>query len=388
MANSDENFDHSDSAVGGDAGPEPWRKNVSRFGQFVLVLHGGGALGAYHGGVYEALHEAGIEPDWVVATSIGSVNGSLIAGNAPAARLDRLKEFWHRVVGNQIFEPATSLPVIGRKLPIWSALINGIDGFYAPNPLAFFGPNTPLPTDSAGLYSVGPLERTLNELVDFTELAKAKPRLTVGAANIKTSQVRYFDSRDMQLTARHLLASGAMPPAFTPIRVDGTHYWDGGLLSNTPIEVIFDDVPRRNSLVFSVQVWHPEGPLPESIWDVMTREKEMLLSSSATSQIARQKQLHHLRHVAAELTRKLTPDIRESADVRAMTAYGCLTQMHVVRLLAPRQGAHVHMSQVDFSNANINARWQAGYEDAQRALSLAPWEKACEPLEGFHWHEI
>jgi NTE family protein len=363
-------------------------RDLSKFGQVVLVLQGGGAHGAYHAGVYEALQEAGIEPDWVVGTSIGSVNGSLIAGNAPAARLDRLREFWHRVVGNQIFEPATSLPLIGRKLPIWAALINGVDGFYAPNPFAFFGPKTRLPVDAVGLYSTSPLERTLQELVDFTQLAKGAPRLTVGAANIKTSQVRYFDSRDMQLTARHLLASGAMPPVFTPVRVDGTYYWDGGLLSNTPIEVIFDDVPRRNSLVFSVQVWHPEGPLPESIWDVMTREKEMLFSSSATSQIGRQKQLHHMRHIAAEIAKKLPPEVRESADVRAMTAYGCLTQMHVVRLLAPRDKSHAHMSQIDFSSANINARWQAGYEDAQRALAEAPWEKEHDKLEGFHWHEI
>jgi NTE family protein len=370
------------------AGSGRARKDLPLFGRVVLVLQGGGALGAYHAGVYEALHEAGIEPDWMIGTSIGSVNGSLIAGNEPAVRLDRLREFWKRIARDRIFDVAASLPVIGPRLPVLAALTSGVDGFYTPNPLALFGPNARLPVDATGMYSAKPLERTLTELVDFARLGKGSPRLTVGAANIKTSEMRYFDSRDTQLTVRHIMASGAMPPAFSPIGIDGAHYWDGGLVSNTPIEAIFDDDPRLDSLVFSAQVWHAQGPLPENIWDVLIREKEIQFASATSSQIKRQNQIHHLRHIIADFYKRLPPEVRHSDDVRDMRSYGCLTQVHVVRLLAPRDETEDHMSEIDFSIGNIRARWSAGYKDARRALEKAPWEKPFDPLEGLHLHEV
>jgi NTE family protein len=389
MTRGDENAGRAESGIGWEiAGAGQPHKDLSNVGRVVLVLQGGGALGAYHGGVYEALHEAGIEPDWVIGTSIGSVNGSLIAGNEPADRLDRLKEFWQRTAGDKIFDVAATFPVIGPRLPVWAALASGVNGFYTPNPLALFGPTVRLPVDATGLYSAKPLERTLSELVDFARLAKGSPRLTVGAANIKTADMRYFDSRDTQLTVRHVMASGAMPPAFSPIGIDGTHYWDGGLVSNTPLEAIFDDNPRRNSLVFSAQVWHAQGALPENIWDVMIREKEIQFASATSSQIKRQNQIHHLRHIIADFFERLPPEARQSDEVREMRSYGCLTQVHVVRLLAPRDETEDHMSEIDFSTGNIRARWSAGYKDARRALEKAPWEKPFDPLEGLHLHEV
>lgn len=219
------------------------RRNLSEFGQLVLVLQGGGALGAYQAGVYQALHDSGVEPDWVIGTSIGAMNASLIAGNRPEHRVAKLEEFWDRVPNNPVLEAAANVPGLGRAWAHWLTLTTGISGFFQPNPLAFLGPHVPLPVDAAGYYSTHPLEATLSDLVDFTFIRGGPTRLTVGAAKIQTGEMRYFDSRDTKLTIRHVMASGALPPAFPAVRIDGELYWDGGVLSNTPVEAVFDDNP-------------------------------------------------------------------------------------------------------------------------------------------------
>ena len=368
--------------------PERPRKGRPNAGQIVLVLQGGGALGAYQAGVYQALHEAGVEPDWVIGTSIGAINASLVAGNEPERRVDRLKEFWSRVGQSPIFDMFSSLPWVDRSLPNWSILVNGVAGFFRPNPLAFLGLSVPLPSDGVGYYSTKPLEKTLGELVDFSRLSQCAPRLTVGAANLRTSDMRYFDSRDAQLNVRHVMASGALPPAFPAIRIDGDLYWDGGILSNTPVEAVFDDVPRRSSLIVAVHIWNPEGQEPQSMLQVLNRQKDVQYSSRAVSHIMRQKQIHHLRHIIAELAMKLPKEERESRIVREMAAFGCLTQMHVVRLLAPSLDKEDHTKDIDFSITGIQTRWAAGYDDAKRILEQAPWEMEIDPLQGFHLHEL
>jgi NTE family protein len=360
----------------------------STMGQIVLVFQGGGALGAYQAGVYEALHEAGVEPDWLIGTSIGAINAAIVAGNKPEDRLARLKEFWRRVEHSPALEALSALPWIGANLPNWNTLAAGIAGFFRPNPLAFLGWRVPLATDAAGYYSTAPLQQTLTELVDFSLIAKCEPRLTVGAAKVRTSEMRYFDSRDMPLTVRHVMASGALPPAFPPIRIDGDLYWDGGILSNTPVEAIFDDNPRRNSLVFAVHIWNSDGEEPESIWEVMHRQKEIQYSSRAIAHIVRQKQIHRLRHIIAELAKRMPESERQSARIREMAAYGCLTRMHVVRLLAPRLDGEDHTKDIDFSRAGIRKRWEAGLTDARKALQAAPWEADVDPIEGFYLHEL
>jgi NTE family protein len=357
-------------------------------GRIVLVLQGGGALGAYQAGVYEALHEGGIEPDWVIGTSIGAINGAIIAGNETAARLERLKDFWDRVAQSPAFDIVASLPWIGRNLPNWAVLANGVAGFFKPNPLAFLGLNVRLPADAAGYYSTKPLETTLTELVDFSRLTQCTPRLTVGAANLHTGEMHYFDTRDMTLTVRHVMASGALPPAFPAVRIDNEYYWDGGVLSNTPVEAVFDEMPRRDSLVFAVHMWNPSGHEPQSIWEIVSRLKDIQYSSRAVNHIMRQKQIHRLRHIIAEFAKKLPNEAWESDAMREMAAYGCLTQMHVVRLLAPPLARDDHMRDVDFSTSGIRKRWAAGYEDMKRVLAQAPWERPVDPVEGFHLHEL
>jgi NTE family protein len=354
--------------------------------QVVLVFQGGGALGAYQAGVYQALHESGIEPDWIIGTSIGAINASLIAGNEPENRLDRLEEFWRRMRRKE-FWGLSNWPGLSDTTSYWSTLLGGIPGFFEPNPLAFLGAHYPLGQDKAGFYSTAPLEKTLTDLVDFALIERCTPRLTVGAAHVRTSEMRYFDSRKTAITARHIMASGALPPAFPAVRIDGELYWDGGILSNTPTEAIFDDNPRRNSLIFAVHIWNPMGSEPETIWEVLHRQKDVQYSSRVASHLARQRQVHKLRHVVSELVKLIPEDARNHPVVKDLAEYGCLTRMHVVRLLAPRLDNENHTKDIDFSPTGIRLRWEAGRADTARALRRAPWNDACDPLEGVILHE-
>jgi NTE family protein len=356
-------------------------------GQVVLVLQGGGALGAYQVGVYQALHEAGIEPDWVIGTSIGAINAGLIAGNEPADRLERLNEFWRRVEHGPIQQLLGGWPFFGAQAANAWTVGHGIPAFFRPNPLAFLGAHVALGSEHAGYYDTAPLRQTLAELIDLDRIALGATRLTVGAANVRTSQMRYFDSRDMPVDLRHIMASGALPPAFPAVRIDGDLYWDGGILSNTPVEAVFDDNPRRNALVFAVHIWNPQGSEPESIWQVMNRQKDIQYSSRALSHIARQKQIHRLRHVIAELTGHLPAALRERPEVQELAAYGCLTRMHVVRLLAPSLEGEDHTKDIDFSRHGIRQRREAGYADTMRVVEMAPWSGEFDPMEGFILHE-
>jgi len=360
----------------------------SVLGQIVLVFQGGGALGAYQVGVYEALREAGIEPDWVIGTSIGAINAALIAGNPVEHRLSRLEEFWRRVELGQWMSLLSSAPGIGPFVANSATVASGLEAFFSPNPLAFMSALTPLGPEKAGYYSTAPLAATLRDLVDEDALNSGAPRITVGAANLATGAMHYFDSREGHIRLQHILASGALPPAFPAVRVGGDLYWDGGILSNTPVEAVFDDHPRRNSLVFSVQLWHPRGAEPSSIWQVMSRQKDVQFASRTESQIARQKQLHRLRHIIAELASKLPEEQRQSNRVKMLASYGCVTRMHVVRLLAPPLDAEDHTKDIDFSREGIRRRRAAGRDDTLRVLESGPWRGEFDPMEGFILHEV
>jgi NTE family protein len=366
---------------------KPNGHDAASIGQIVLVFQGGGALGAYQAGVYQALHEAGIEPDWIVGTSIGAINAALIAGNEPASRLARLEQFWQRMAHKSLWHNDWAWPPMAQAMSYWNTIATGVPGFFAPHLPAFLGTHVPLGADRAGFYSTEPLEATLNELVDFSLINRCKPRLTVGAAHVRTSQMRYFDGRDMPISVKHVMASGALPPAFPAVRIDGELYWDGGILSNTPTEIVFEDVPRRSSLIFAVHMWNPDGDEPGSIWEVLHRQKDIQYSSRVASHIARQQHQHRLRHVISELVRHIPEPARNSAAVRDLAEYGCLTRMHVVRLLAPRIANEDHTKDVDFSPDGIAQRWDAGLADARRAIAEAPWQGEFDPLEGVVLHE-
>jgi NTE family protein len=340
-------------------------------GQVVLVMQGGGAPGVYQAGAYEALHDAGIEPDWVIGTSIGAINGVIIAGNPIERRVERLRRFWTHLA-NQWLEPWNQL----------APLLMGVPGFYHPNPALARGVDANVGIERAALYYVDPLKKLLPTLVDFDLVNSGSPRFTLGLVAVRSGHMRYFDTKNETIGLAHVLGSSAIPPSFPAVRIDGESYWDGGIYSNTPVEVVFDDDPRRSSVVFAVQIWHSHGVEPESIAQVFMRQKDILFGSRTKSHIARQAQIHRLRHVVRELFDMLPEERKDTPEAKKLAAWGCGTQMHLVEINAEPIDGETNARDFDFSRAAIEARWQAGYADACRMIERRPWDDPIDPMSG------
>ncbi|MEO6032072.1 MAG: patatin-like phospholipase family protein [Burkholderiaceae bacterium] len=356
--------------------------------QVVLVLQGGGALGAYQAGVYEALHEAGIEPDWVIGTSIGAINAALIVGNPPRRRVERLHAFWNVVAHKGLPALWPGLPGLPTAWTMLSAVAQGLPGFFTPHHTAWLSPHLPLDEDATGYYDTAALRETLGARVDTERLNANAPRLTVGAVNVRTGEMRYFDSRDEALDLRHVLASGALPPAFAPVRIDADLYWDGGIYSNTPVEAVFDDNPRHDSLIFAVQLWQPAGEAPRTMWQVSGRQKDIQFASRVNSHVRRQAQIHQLRHIVRELTSALPAAALARPGLSELAGYGCSTVMHLVRLVAPRLPDEDHTKDMDFSTSRITSRWQAGLTDTRRAIAQQAWLAPVAATDGLVVHDL
>jgi NTE family protein len=314
------------------------------------------------------------------------VNGAIIAGNPPERRMERLEEFWRMLRSDPVANIWGMWPAVASAVAHASVVTKGIDGFFAPNPDAAWGVHVPLGVERAAFYRTAPLRETLASLVDFDCVNAGKTRLTLGAVNVRTSQMRYFDSRDMALDARHVMASGALPPAFPAVRIDGDPYWDGGVYSNTPVEVVLDDKPRRDSLIFAANVWHASGPEPESVWQVLGRQKDIQYASRATSHVMRQQQIHRMRHIIRELAQHIAEDERRDPEVKRMLDYGCATVMHLLPLHAPRLEGEDYTKDIDFTGAGIDTRRKAGYADTQRVLEERPWAHCADTTDGIIIH--
>ena len=361
--------------------------------KIVLVFQGGGALGAYQAGVFEALQSQGIEPDWVIGTSIGAINGAIIAANPPELRLPRLRAFWERVRSPRLLPPMLPMPAQATELiNNLTTLTRGLPGFFSPNPVAWFsGVHALLGLKQAAFYSTDDLRDTLAELTDFDLLQNAKAmRLSLGAVNVHTAQMRYFDSRRdaNPLAIDHVLASGALPPAFPAVMIEGDPWWDGGIVSNTPIEAIFDDDERYDALVFAVNLWQTNGQEPASIWETAGRMKDIQYASRADSHIADEKQHQHLRRVIAELGELLPDDVRQQALEAGLLEEGKTGTLHIARLFAPALDGETHTKDIDFSEDGIRSRWQAGFRDASKMLEMAPWLAPCDRLDGIQVYTL
>ena len=247
-----------------------------------LVLQGGGALGAYQGGVYEALAEAKIHPDWIAGISIGAINAAIIAGNPPATRVDRLREFWTQVTSSTLWPwPALSDDTrnLLNQMNANIAAAGGANGFFSARPvMPWLQPGGTL--EATSFYDTKALKHTLERLVDFDRLNAGITRFSAGAVNIRTGNLVYFDNTTHTIGSEHVMASGALPPGFPAIEIEGEHYWDGGLVSNTPLQWMADTEPRRDTLTFQVDLWSARGDFPRNMFDVTTREKEISLFKS------------------------------------------------------------------------------------------------------------
>jgi NTE family protein len=360
--------------------------------RIVLVLQGGGALGAYQAGVCQALDEHALTPDWIVGTSIGAINAALLAGNQQATRMQRLRQFWDRVSHRDTIDLAR-LPDPLRRASVWlssiDTVLRGAPGFFAPRRFSMFPTGVPVQPEAASFYDTSALNLTLGELVDFDYLnAPGGIRMTVNAMKVKTGELVSFDNTRQVLNADHVRASGALPPGFPPVRVDGDLYWDGGLYSNTPLETVLADVPHIDTLCFMVDLWSAEGPEPTTLDEVQTRQKDVMFASRSKRQIEDYLRTHKLQHKLRELHAKLPKAARTHASEDELAMLGCDSTMHVVRLPYSGRDWNMASKDINFSKGSIAWRWDQGYRDALRAIGQAGWLAAVSEDTGLVLHEL
>lgn len=342
----------------------------------ILVLQGGGALGAYQAGAYEALAAAGLEPEWVAGISIGAVNAAIIAGNKPEHRVQRLRKFWETVSsglqGASLF-PGMQGRSFFNETSSWLATLFGIPGFFAPRavPPAFAWPGT---DGALSYYDTAPLRATLHDLIDFKQLNHGGMRVSIGAVNVRSGNFRYFDTTKEKLDTDHVMASGALPPGFPPIVIDGHAYWDGGLVSNTPLQYVVDEENNGEDLcIFQIDLFPARGRVPQTILEAAEREKEIRFSSRTRMNTAVAKELQDLRKAAKRLMEKLPEELRSDPDAKLLTAKpgpGTVTVMHLIN----RATDHDTQSKdYEFSRLSVEEHWDAGRKDVETSLKHPAW---------------
>ncbi len=339
--------------------------------QRVLVLQGGGALGAYQAGVFEALSEAGVEPQWLAGISIGALNAALIAGNPPERRVERLRDFWMTATeGPQIDAPFIApwgLPWLAR-MNAASTLLFGVPGFFSPRipPPQFQPPGIP---GAVSFYDTGPLKSTLERLIDFDLLNGGEIRLSVGAVNIETGNFAYFENtQGRRLGPEHIMASGALPPGLPPIEIDGAWYWDGGLVSNTPLDFVLQSETDEDLAVFQVDLFAARGELPKTLEEAADREMDIRYSSRTRLNTDKPLEIRRLKQLARELIQSLPPKIAAGEAARRLSEVACENSVTVVQLIYHgKPHEHVHRD-FEFSRATMLQHWQAGVDAARRAL--------------------
>lgn len=341
----------------------------------VLVLQGGGALGSYQAGIFEALTEQRIDIDWIAGISIGAINAALIAGNAPDRRLDRLRAFWDLVTSDLTATP----PILGdwgrmtfNELSAgWIATV-GVPGFFMPRmpPAQFYPPGAP---QALSLYDTGALKSTLERLVDFDRINAGAVRLSVGAVNVRSGNFVYFDNRTDRIGPEHIMASGALPPGFPPVAIDGELYWDGGLVSNTPLDYVLDTERQRDLAVFQVDLFAANGPLPRTLLEAAEREKDIHYSSRTRLNTDKNVEIRKAKRILRNLLNRLPSAVLsedEAAFLRQVSHQNFITLMQLVYRRKPYEG---NSKDFEFSRATMLEHWQAGRDDVTRSLRHRAW---------------
>jgi NTE family protein len=351
-------------------GVDALRRTLEAHDHRILLLQGGGALGAYHAGVYEGIANAGFVPDWVVGISIGAINAALIAGNPPERRNDRLREFWDLVSSQAQFAlpPAMDFarPMMNR-MAATSAMMFGIPGFFVPRVPP---PQFALKADLAALsyYDTKPLRATLEKMVDFDRINAGDVRLSLGAVNARTGESVYFDSSTQRITASHVMASGALPPGFPAVEVDGEYYFDGGIMSNTPAQYVAKDF-RINALVVQVDVFSGLGELPKSLEQVQERVKDIQFQSKTRFSADQVRDIESMRSMLGDLLTKLPEELRRDPQVKKLEEISNRGALTIVRLVNRHDTKSSDFKDYEFSRVTVDELWQAGHGDAQRVLT-------------------
>jgi NTE family protein len=347
------------------------------FEQIALLLQGGGALGAYQGGVYEALSEADVHPSWVAGISIGAINSALIAGNPPKTRVDKLRSFWEgvtshpwSVVGNapeRLLVHGDLARALTNQASAGLAFAAGARGFFTPRgALPWLAPSGA--PEATSWYDTAPLKAKLEQLVDFDRINAGDTRLSIGAVNVRTGNFTYFDTMTHTIGPAHVMSSGALPPGFPAVEIDGEHYWDGGIVSNTPLQWVLESEPQRDTLAFQVDLWSARGDLPRTIAEVTTRQKEIQYSSRTRANSDRFKQEQRLRGALANLLDQLPDDLQNSAAVGLLKGAASSKVYNLIQLVYRSKQYEGASKDYDFSRLSMQDHWRAGYHDTVRTL--------------------
>lgn len=351
----------------------------------VLVLQGGGALGAYQAGAYEALSAANYAPQWVAGISIGAINSAIIAGNPPELRVKRLRRFWELVSSRLTCPPLTNDGTSRRVFNEASAALvasMGVPGFFEPRfpPAVVMPPGT---LEAISIYDTSALRSTLLELVDFDLLNSGAVRCSVGAVQVRTGNMKYFDTAYERLTPEHIMASGALPPGFPPVLIDAEPYWDGGLVSNTPLQYVLDGSgPREDMCVFQIDLFSARGLMPETLLDVAQREKDIRYSSRTRLNTDIFRQLQTVRRAIRRLETKLSDDVKATLDWHLLSQVGCDAAITIVHLINRRAVYSSQSKDYEFSRFTIDENWGFGREDVEQTLRHPSWTHRARPTEG------
>jgi NTE family protein len=348
--------------------------------QRVLVLQGGGALGSYQAGAFQALCRQGFEPEWIAGISIGAINSAIIAGNSPETRVDRLKEFWEMVSSPVPWSPITPGERARSLFNETSAALIatfGVPGFFTPRlpPAPLLPPGSP---QSQSYYDTSPLKKTLERLVDFDRINDLKMRLSVGAVGVTSGNFRYFDNYEFKKLGKkigpeHIMASGALPPGFPSVEIEGEHYWDGGIASNTPLDFVLDEEIRRDLLIFQVDLFSARGQLPVSLLEAAEREKDIRFSSRTRMNTDKNKQIHNARLALRELLGKLPDDLRNDPSVKILCQAAKENTVTVVHLIYKSKNYESSSKDYDFSHVGMVEHWSAGVRDVHLSMRHKDW---------------
>ena len=365
-----------------------WRPPRCR--RVALVLQGGGALGAYQAGVYQALHEADVQPDWISGVSIGAINAALIAGNPPERRLERLNAFWNSVTARSAFAFTPDGHVFRQMrnaASSWMSTVMGQPNFFKPR---FPGPWFSVPGAEAATsyYDTAPLVQTLRELVDFDLINSQDIHFSVGAVNVASGNFRYFDNTRNVIGPEHILASGALPPAFPMVKIDGEYYWDGGIVSNTPLQYLLDHEDGLNALVFQVDLFNARGTLPSDISEVMARHKDILYSSRTRYNTNVFRRVHAWKTRLREALLKMPAELMSDEDRRILEELEHQPEMTIFQLIYQQKEYEGHAKDFEFSGVSMREHWQSGLEDTKRTLNHRDWLVIPPPGGGIVTHDV
>jgi NTE family protein len=354
----------------------PIAVKASRYQRVALMLQGGGALGSYQVGVYKALAEAQCLPSWICGVSIGAINGAIIAGNAPEKRVERLQEFWSQVASRSgspfgFDMPSGPLQDWSNALSAWMTITMGQPGFFKPrtlNPwLASQG------EDATSLYDTSELRETLIRLVDFDRLNNGEMRLSVGAVNVATGNNVFFDTAKIRLEPEHIMASGALPPALPMVKIGDDFYWDGGIVSNTPLQYLLDEDDDISSLVFQVDLFNAQGSVPTQMAQVAARQKDITYSSRTRQATTAFKRVLSLRAQLADALKRVPAKLLRPGELERMQDYADAGVVNLIQLIYQGKKGESDNKDYEFSPESMREHVHTGYIDTAATLAHPEW---------------